>query len=200
MGWHTHPDVIAKQDFTKKVNHNLLTKYEEDNLWNCEVKYNPFMPSNHPINSREDLFSENGFLRNRPSTFSELRVSIKRAREKIAKLETEIHNRNPDWPNLFIVGAPRCATTSIFRYLGGVQGICISSMKEPHYFADFSVPKNDPVLTPIREKIEYLKLFQKKQNDIFLCEASTHYLADRISPFLIKKLAPEAKIIINLSC
>ena len=198
IGWHIHQDVIVGQDFSKKVEHKLLTKYEEDNSWNCEVKYNPFMPSKYPTNSRQIIFSQDGFLKKRPPTFSELQVLLKQQREKIVELDTEIYNRNLFWPNLFLVGAPRCATTSTFRYLERVRGICVSSMKEPHYFADFSVPKDDAILTPVRKKIEYLSLFKKQQNETILCEASTHYLADKIAPFLIKKLVPEAKIIINL--
>jgi len=102
MGWHVHLDVIAEQDFTKKVDHNLLTKYEEDNSWNCEVKYSPFLPSNYQINSRQDIFSEDGFLKKRPPTYSRLRVLTKRQRKKIAKLEKSLNqkthgqNSNPE--------------------------------------------------------------------------------------------------------
>ncbi len=38
-------------------------------------------------------------------------------------------------PNFFLVGAPKCGTTSLFHYLGQHPEIYISPTKEPNYFA-----------------------------------------------------------------
>jgi len=38
------------------------------------------------------------------------------------------------FPDFFVVGAPRCGTTSISRYLMRNPQICFSRPKEPHYF------------------------------------------------------------------
>ncbi len=37
-------------------------------------------------------------------------------------------------PNLFILGAARCGTTSLHSYLAGIPGICMSNPKEPFFF------------------------------------------------------------------
>lgn len=68
------------------------------------------------------------------------------------------------WPNFFIVGAPRCGTTSLYEYLKQTPGIYMSTVKEPHYFSQ----SIDPALlyrTPIRDKKKYLALFQKATNE-----------------------------------
>ncbi|MCC6210802.1 MAG: sulfotransferase [Burkholderiales bacterium] len=38
------------------------------------------------------------------------------------------------FPDFFVIGAPRCGTTSLCRYLGKHPHICFSRPKEPHYF------------------------------------------------------------------
>jgi len=40
----------------------------------------------------------------------------------------------PAFPDFFVVGAPRCGTTAICRYLSRNPQICFSRPKEPHYF------------------------------------------------------------------
>ena len=42
----------------------------------------------------------------------------------------------PDrFPDFFLVGAPRCGTTALSRYLADHPQVCFSRPKEPHYFA-----------------------------------------------------------------
>ena len=41
----------------------------------------------------------------------------------------------PEFPDFFVVGAPRCGTTAICRYLARNPQICFSRPKEPHYFS-----------------------------------------------------------------
>lgn len=41
----------------------------------------------------------------------------------------------PRFPDFFVVGAPRCGTTSFCRWLARNPQICFSQPKEPHYFA-----------------------------------------------------------------
>lgn len=43
--------------------------------------------------------------------------------------------QTPKFPDFFVVGAPRCGTTSLCRYLSRNPQICFSRPKEPHYFA-----------------------------------------------------------------
>jgi len=44
-------------------------------------------------------------------------------------------NQLPQFPDFFVVGAPRCGTTAICRYLARNPQICFSRPKEPHYFS-----------------------------------------------------------------
>jgi len=39
------------------------------------------------------------------------------------------------FPDFFLIGAPRCGTTSLSRYLAGNPQVCFSRPKEPHYFS-----------------------------------------------------------------
>jgi hypothetical protein len=39
------------------------------------------------------------------------------------------------FPDFFLIGAPRCGTTSLSRYLAGNPRVCFSRPKEPHYFS-----------------------------------------------------------------
>lgn len=106
-------------------------------------------------------------------------------------MKNEIKNLDlRQWPNFFIVGAPRCGTTSLYEYLKAIPGIFMSPVKEPGYF----IP-NDP-RGYTEEK--YLKLFENVKNEKLIGEASAGYLASKETPSIIKKQIPDAKIIITL--
>ena len=51
------------------------------------------------------------------------------------------------FPDFFVVGAPRCGTTSFCRYLARNPQICFSQPKEPHYFARLD---HDPSALEVR--------------------------------------------------
>lgn len=48
---------------------------------------------------------------------------------------THTMQRPLQFPDFFVVGAPRCGTTSLCRYLARNPQICFSRPKEPHYFS-----------------------------------------------------------------
>ena len=96
------------------------------------------------------------------------------------------------WPNLFIVGAPKGGTTSLWRYLDLHPDIYMSPFKEPHFFMGSYPP--DLALT----EAEYLGLFTGATHETWLGEASTRYMLDEASPELIKRTVPEARILISL--
>ncbi len=107
------------------------------------------------------------------------------------------NNNMQSWPNFFIVGAPRCGTTSLYEYLKSVPEIFMSPMKEPGYFSATNIPENSR-LRPIRKKENYLKLFEKANGQKIIGEASPRYLFDPDAPKLIKEVSPEARILISL--
>jgi hypothetical protein len=91
-------------------------------------------------------------------------------------------------PNLFIVGAPKCGTTSLCNYLGQHPSVYISYPKEPFYFGkDFTKPK-----MPIAD---YLRMFEPGTGKKYLGEGSTWYLSSTTAAQEIKAFNPDAKII-----
>jgi hypothetical protein len=100
------------------------------------------------------------------------------------------------WPNFFIVGAPKAGTTSLYNYLKPNQEIYMSPLKEPHYFTPDLAAKMR--IKPIRDKNEYLFLFQGAKNEVAIGEGSTHYLQDPDAPTLIHQVVPQARIVMIL--
>jgi len=101
------------------------------------------------------------------------------------------------WPNLFLVGAPKAGTSSLYAYLTNTKGIYMSPIKEPNFFSITIFPENSAA-KPIRDKKKYLSLFKKGDDQKFLGEATPEYLSDIEAPKLIHKVSPNAKIIISL--
>jgi len=98
------------------------------------------------------------------------------------------------WPNFFIVGAPRAGTTSLYFYLKQVPEVYLSPVKEPNYFSVKIIP-DDHYLLPIRNKKNYLKLFEKVKDEKAIGEASPSYLEDPETPYLISQDVSDARII-----
>ncbi len=101
-------------------------------------------------------------------------------------------------PNLFIVGAQRAGTTSLYKYLLEAKGVYMSSKKEPHYFSPNARKNSKKPESPDLEREKYLQLFQDVADETVVGEASPSYLWDPDSPKLIHETVPDAKIIISL--
>jgi len=97
-------------------------------------------------------------------------------------------------PNFFIVGAPRCGTTSLYTYLKQHPEIYVSINKEPHFFGSDLTP----LPGGIREEPLYLSLFAGAGDRPRAGEASVFYLSSKRAPFEIKAYSPDAKIIVLL--
>ncbi len=95
-------------------------------------------------------------------------------------------------PNLFIVGAPKCGTTSLCAYLERHPDVFMCRPKEPFYFGhDFS--------KPLRPSLEtYESYFQFVENQRIVAEGSTWYLASKTAAEEIKHYSPDAKIVVML--
>src|SRR5215203_5608037 len=86
-----------------------------------------------------------------------------------------------------IVGAPRCGTTALSRYLGGHPDVCFSDVKEPHYFVinDLTSLGLDELKSVVRK--DYLdRFFPDCSGDELLMEGSVSYLygSRRMRPIL----------------
>lgn len=96
-------------------------------------------------------------------------------------------------PNLFIVGAPKCGTTSMYDYLKHHQEIFMSERKELHFFGtDLYAPHF------VRDAEKYLSYFKNAGDKKRIGEGSTWYLYSKLAANEIKNYYPNAKIIIML--
>lgn len=101
------------------------------------------------------------------------------------------------WPNLFIVGAPKAGTTSLHQYLSCFPDVYMSPVKEPNFFSK-EIYSDDSDIRPIRNQSRYLSLFRGGGSLRYRGEASPAYLLDRTAPKLIRRVSPEASILITL--
>jgi hypothetical protein len=100
---------------------------------------------------------------------------------------------DPAWPNLFVVGAARAATTSLWRYLGQHPEIFMASVKEPHFFSAY----RPPVYGGVYDEASYLRLFAGATTPL-QGEASPSYLWSEVAAGRIERVSPDAKILIVL--
>jgi len=79
-----HIKRVLKSDYTKKFDHKLLTKYEEDDNWVHEIKLCPWAWKNPP--KRDDLFTKDGKLIDLPKTVTDYRLLLEEERGKLSIL------------------------------------------------------------------------------------------------------------------
>ena len=94
-------------------------------------------------------------------------------------------------PNLFIVGAPRCGTTSMHSYMNQHPEIFMSQVKEIHHFGQ-------DVANGLRVPWEYLSHFSDWKDEKYAGEASVFYLYSQTAATELKAFNPSARIIIML--
>jgi hypothetical protein len=99
-------------------------------------------------------------------------------------------------PNLFVVGAPKCGTTSLYNYLHPHPEVFLSRLKEPQFFAGDRIVKRGMVYPD--EMDRYLALFAEAGDAKVVGEASTSYLESPEAPDRIREFAPGARIIAML--
>ncbi len=96
-------------------------------------------------------------------------------------------------PNFFIIGAPKCGTTSFAKWLGEHPNIFISPIKEPCFF------DSDHKHSLVKNINEYDGLFARANNKhIAVGEASTRYLVSEVAVNRILKYNEKAKIVVCL--
>jgi len=102
-----------------------------------------------------------------------------------------------NWPNFFIVGAPKAGTSSLYAYLKDIPDIYMSPVKEPEYFSKkaFSGYKQNK---KIQDEKKYLLLFKKVKDEKIVGEATSSYLIYPKVPHLIHQVVPHARILISL--
>jgi hypothetical protein len=96
-------------------------------------------------------------------------------------------------PNFFIVGAPKCGTTSLAATLSLHPEVFMSNPKEPHAFGSD--------LQFLRDRTppdEYVRLFKDVDGERAVGEASVWYLRSQRAPREIWDFNPEARILVLL--
>ena len=99
-------------------------------------------------------------------------------------------------PNFFIVGAPKCGTTSLHEYLQHHPDVYMPYYKEPHFFGSDLDGSRFRQFRGRPEK--YLKLFRDVRGEKRIGESSPWYLASEQAAREIHSYDPQAKIIIML--
>ena len=95
-------------------------------------------------------------------------------------------------PNLFLVGAPKCGTTSMCWYLGEHPDIFMADTKELHYFGSDLTPRRT------MDEGEYLSHFRGARGERVVGESSVMYLASTTAAREIWEFSPTAAVIIML--
>lgn len=94
-------------------------------------------------------------------------------------------------PNFFVIGAPRCGTTALHRFLGLHPQVFVTTPKEPHFFAP-----DLPGYRDVTSRDAYEQLFANAQPGHWrFGEASVFYLYSREAAQRIRRYAPTARII-----
>lgn len=97
------------------------------------------------------------------------------------------------FPDFFIIGAPKCGTTSLALWLSGHPSVFMSEPKEPHYYSPELVPQPSA-----KDEVEYHRLFASARAGQKVGEASTGYLRSRVAVPRILSDREDARLIVCL--
>lgn len=109
------------------------------------------------------------------------------------KLVVEVSKTSPR-PNFFIVGGPKCGTTSLYNYLSRHPDVFMCPSKEPQFFAADTLGEQRSICT----LEDYLRCFSAARNQKRIGEASTAYLGSATAAQSLKEFSPGARIVIML--
>lgn len=94
-------------------------------------------------------------------------------------------------PNFFIIGAPKCGTTSMAAWLAEHPNIYMAPVKEPHFY------NTDLTHRAIKSKKEYESLFKKAgPSHLAVGEASVFYLFSKVAVPRIEEEYPHARYVV----
>jgi hypothetical protein len=101
------------------------------------------------------------------------------------------------FPNFFIVGAPKCGTTSLADYLNQHPDVYFPKRKEIHFF-DVNTKRDKRSDKWIRDEQDYLDLYQDVDNEKIMGDPTSSYLSDPKTAKLLHERVPSAQILITL--
>lgn len=94
-------------------------------------------------------------------------------------------------PNLFIIGAAKCGTTSLHAWLSEHPQVFMTRIKEPNYFcSDLSA------FSFVKDWRSYQSLYQyARENHVIRGESSVNYMISKVAAGKIFALDPDARLI-----
>lgn len=95
-------------------------------------------------------------------------------------------------PQFYLIGAPKCGTSSLFNYLNNHTGVFPLEIKEPAYFA-FDMPN-----LRVTPDIERYRALYDGAGDLLCGDYSTAYFHSDVAVTEILKHNPAAKFIVSL--
>ena len=99
-------------------------------------------------------------------------------------------------PNLFVVGAPKCGTSSLHSWLGQHSQVYMCDPKEPKFWATDFPHATDNVVVPMKTKDHYLGLFgNTTDSHRYAGESSALYLYSSAAVNNILEFNPHSKLI-----
>jgi len=104
-------------------------------------------------------------------------------------------NMTQPLPNFFILGAPKCGTTSVANWLADHPQVFMSPVKEPNYFCTDFPRATSSSCGNLRE---YISLFRGGGGSPIIGEASVWYLFSSIAVLNIEAFRPEPKYLVLL--
>lgn len=96
-------------------------------------------------------------------------------------------------PNTFIIGAPKCGTTSLARWLGEHPDVFMSNPKEPYYFCRPSLQ-----IGGIRTPEQYAAIFARSNGERIVAEATTATIYDDEALARVRAFASDARIVVMI--
>lgn len=96
-------------------------------------------------------------------------------------------------PNLFLVGFPKCGTTSLWVYLKSHPEIYMCPIKEPRFFGTSNRKGSKRTISNLKD---YLGLFKEATKEKVIGEASVTYINNPSSATKIHDFNPNSKILI----
>lgn len=103
------------------------------------------------------------------------------------------------FPTLILGGAPRCATSSVYRWLVGLPSVAGAARKETFYLMDPGHPLADAHHGLARDGIEgYARLFPEAEVARHRVDATTHYLYQDVASRVLAQLPTRPKVVFLL--
>lgn len=99
------------------------------------------------------------------------------------------------YPDFFIVGAPKCGTTSAADYLKQYPGVFMPALKEPRFYASDAFSTGIFGLQRVADRDAYLRLFAPASPGQLIGEASPSYLLGPSAIAAARADSPNAKFI-----